>query len=154
MTGSGRYVNHDAVVQTVCQYLTDVGVKTNCLITDWNGDFIPKLREQLAGPLFFVGSGGGNWNPLYEMADFASETSNPNYGFWSNPGWFDRWRSLGDVRDPAEEKRIVNEMLEVFYNDPPWIILYMQPDYYGVSNRLEWQPRRDEWVMTLAATVK
>ncbi|MEW6579969.1 MAG: ABC transporter substrate-binding protein [Chloroflexota bacterium] len=154
MTGRDRYVNHNNVVQAVCQYLTDVGVKTNCVLMDWRAEFIPLLVEQKAGPLFFVGSGGGNWNPLYEMADFASETSNPNYGFWSNPGWFDRWRSLGDVHDPVEEKRIVNEMLEVFYNDPPWIILYMQPDYYGLNNRLDWQPRRDEWVLINAARLK
>jgi peptide/nickel transport system substrate-binding protein len=45
-------------------------------------------------------------------------------------------------------------MLEVFYNDPPWLLLYMQPDFYGVSNRLDWQPRRDERVITFNAGLK
>ena len=154
MAGRDRYLNDVNVVLSICQYLDDIGVKTDCQLMDFRAEFIPLLVAQQAGPMYFVGSGGGNWNPLYEMADMASETSNPNYGFWSNPEWFDRWRSLADVRDPVEEKAIVNEMLEVFYNDPPWIILYMQPDFYGVSNRLEWQPRRDEWVMINSAILK
>ena len=37
-------------------------------------------------------------------------------------------------------------MLEVFYNDPPWLMLYFQPDFYGVSNRVTFEPRRDEKV--------
>ena len=112
------------------------------------------LVSQEAGEMYFVGSGGGNWSALYEMADFASETSNPNYGFWSNPEWFDRWRSLADIRDPQQEREVVLQMLEVFYNDPPWLMLYMQPDFYGVSDRLDWQPLRDERVITLSAKLK
>lgn len=151
--GRDRYLNDVNVVLSICQYLEDVGIKTECDLMDFRAEFIPALVSQQAGEMFFVGSGGGNWNALYEMADFASETSNPNYGFWDNPEWFDRWRSLGDIRDPEQERQVVLEMLEVFYNDPPWIMLYMQPDFYGVSNRLDWQPRRDEWVVTTNATL-
>ncbi|GIV81113.1 MAG: ABC transporter substrate-binding protein [Anaerolineae bacterium] len=154
MAGRNRYLNDVNVVQTICQYLDDIGVKTNCQLMDFRAEFIPLLVAQQAGELFFVGSGGGNWNALYEMADFASETSNPNYGFWSNPEWFNRWRSLSNIRDPQEERKVVLEMLEVFYNDPPWILLYMQPDFYGVNNRLDWQPRRDERVITFNAKLK
>ena len=154
MAGRDRYLNDVNVVLSICQYLDDIGVKTNCDLMDFRAEFIPLLVSQEAGEMFFVGSGGGNWNALYEMADFASETSNPNYGFWSNPEWFDRWRSLSDIRDPQQERQVVLEMLDVFYNDPPWIMLYMQPDFYGVSNRLNWQPLRDERVITLNATLK
>jgi peptide/nickel transport system substrate-binding protein len=45
-------------------------------------------------------------------------------------------------------------MLKIFYDDPPWLILYMQPDFYGVSNRLNWQPRRDERVVVVDAKLK
>ncbi len=154
MAGRDRYLNDVNVVLSICQYLDDIGVKTNCDLMDFRAEFIPLLTSQEAGEMYFVGSGGGNWNALYEMADFASETSNPNYGFWSNPEWFDRWRSLADIRDPEQERQVVLEMLEVFYNDPPWLMLYMQPDFYGVSNRLDWQPLRDERVITLSATLK
>ena len=153
MAGRGRYLNDVAVVQAICQYLDDVGIRVDCQLSDFGAEFIPALVAQQAGPLYFVGSGGGNWNPLYEMADFSSETSNPNYGRWTNPEWFDRWRSLSEIRDAEEERAVVNEMLEVFYNDPPWLLLYFQPDFYGVSNRIEWQARRDEKIKVFDASL-
>ena len=154
MAGRNRYLNDVDVVLAICQYLDDVGVRTNCELMDFGAQFVPMLVSQQAGPLFFVGSGGGNWNPLYEMADFANENSNPNYGRWDNPEWFDRWRSLADIRDPEEERAVVNEMLEVFYNDPPWLLLYMQPDFYGVSTRINWEARRDEKIIVFDATLR
>lgn len=153
MAGRGRYLNDEQVVLAICQYLSDVGIDMDCQLMDFGAEFVPALVSQQAGPLYFVGSGGGNWNPLYEMADFAREDSNPNYGFWDNPEWFDRWRSLADIRDADEERAVVNEMLEVFYNDPPWLLLYMQPDFYGVSNRIDWEARRDEKIIVFDATL-
>jgi peptide/nickel transport system substrate-binding protein len=44
-------------------------------------------------------------------------------------------------------------MLEVMYNDPPWLFLYFQPDFYGVSNRIDWEPRRDEKIVVYNATL-
>jgi len=152
--GRDRYLNDVNVVLSICQYLDDIGVQTNCDLMDFRAEFVPALVSQQAGEMFFVGSGGGNWNALYEMADFASEESNPNYGFWDNQEWFERWRSLADIRDSEEEREVVMEMLDVFYNDPPWLLLYMQPDFYGVSDRLDWQPRRDERVITFNASLK
>ena len=35
-------------------------------------------------------------------------------------------------------------MLKTFYNDPPWLMLYFQPGFYGVSKRVDFSPRRDE----------
>lgn len=154
MAGRNRYLNDVLVVQAICQYLDDIGVRTNCVLMEFAAEFIPLLVSQQAGPLYFVGSGGGNWNALYEMADMANEGSNPNYGRWDNPEWFDRWRSLSEIRDPAQERVVIEEMLEVFYNDPPWIMLYFQPDFYGVSERIDWQPRRDEKIRVSSAVVK
>jgi len=45
-------------------------------------------------------------------------------------------------------------MLEVFYNEGPWLLLYFQPDFYGVSNRVNWKERRDEEVDIYNATLK
>ena len=48
----------------------------------------------------------------------------------------------------------IDRMLEVFYNEGPWLHLYFQPDFYGVSNRVNWNPRRDEKVDLFNATLK
>ena len=148
MTGRVRYLNHSEVISSVCQYLSDAGIQTQCDFMDWGSEFIPLVLNREAGELYFIGSGGGNWNPLYEMADITTFESGPNYGGWNNEDWFNGWERIAENTDPVVEREIVNEMLEIFYNDPPWLLLYMQPDFYGVSNRLDWQPRRDQWLWT------
>ncbi|NDJ62300.1 MAG: ABC transporter substrate-binding protein [Chloroflexi bacterium] len=152
--GRNRYLNDEAVILTICQYLDDIGVQTDCQIQDFNTEFIPALVSQQAGPMYFVGSGGGNWNPLYEMADLAGTDSNPNYGRWFNEEWFSSWDRLAEVGNPEEEREIVLNMLEIFYNDPPWLMLYFQPDFYGVSTRLAWEGRRDEKLYVQDATLR
>lgn len=151
--GRNRYLNDEQVILTICQYFEDIGVRTDCQIQDFGNVFIPALVSQQAGPIYFVGSGGGAWAAQYEMADLSSPTSNPNYGYWDNEAWFSGWDRIAEATTPEETRAIELEMLEVFYNDPPWLMLYFQPDFYGVSSRLAWEGRRDEKLYVQDATL-
>jgi peptide/nickel transport system substrate-binding protein len=144
--GQGRYLNDKNVVLAICQYLDDIGIKTTCDIMDWSSVYVPKVRKKEAGPMFFLGSGGGTWNPLYDMSDLATVESGPNYTKWTNEEWFKGWKVINNSMDPYVIRREIDRMLEVFYNEGPWLLLYFQPDFYGVSNRVKWQERRDEEV--------
>ncbi len=127
--GSGRYLNDANVVQAIAQYLTDVGVIVDLQMMDWSSEFVPALRQHNVGPLYFVGTGGGTWNAQYDMADISTPTGATNYTEWSNPEWFALRETLAAPSLTAEETQdIVNQMLEVMYNDPPWLFLYFQPD--------------------------
>lgn len=148
----GRYLNDANVVQAIGQYLTDVGVQTTVEILDWSSDYLPRVRAKDVGPLFFLGTGGSTWSALYDMADLSAPDAGTNYTNWANEEWFELWDQAQGV-DPETERGLVNEMLTVFYNDPPWLLLYFQPDFYGVSNRIEWQARRDEFVRVYTASV-
>jgi peptide/nickel transport system substrate-binding protein len=57
------------------------------------------------------------------------------------------------MRDATAEREVINEMLRVFYNDPPWLMMYFQPDFYGVSTRLDWDARRDEKIIVYDAAL-
>ncbi len=151
---NGRYLNDADVALAIGQYLTDIGVATKVELMDWVSAYQPLLREHNAGPLFLLGSGGVTWSPIYDMGLFASETAGANHAEWTNPEWQARWDRLAEVRDPEGQQRLVNEMLEIWYNDPPWLMLYFQPDFYGVSNRIDWEPRRDEDVSVYGVQLK
>src|SRR5699024_6917500 len=116
----GRYLNDANVVQAIGQYLTDVGIQTNVEILDWTSEFVPLIRERNAGPLFFLGTGGSTWSALYDMTDLSAPDAGTNYTHWNNEEWFELWGSLADITDPAEEQAVVEQLLEVMYNDPPW----------------------------------
>lgn len=148
----GRYLNDANVVQAIAQYLTDVGVVTTVDIRDWASDYLPLVRAKEIGPLFFLGSGGSTWSALYDMADLSAPDAGTNYTNWQNEEWFALWDQTQGV-DLETEKANVDTMLEVFYNDPPWLLLYFQPDFYGVSSRLDWTARQDEQLIIYNASL-
>lgn len=149
---SGRAYTDAALA--IGQYLSDIGVRTEVDLQDFGSVFVPALIGKTAGPLFMVGTGGSIWNAQYDMADLRAPDGATNYVSWTNPDWFDGWDRLAQTRDPAEQDAIVNEMLEIFYNDPPWLMLYFQPLYYGVSERLDWEPRRDARIVVTNARLR
>jgi peptide/nickel transport system substrate-binding protein len=149
----GRYLNDAAVVQAIGQYLTDVGVNVTVEILDWSSEYLPAVREHNVGPMFFLGTGGATWSALYDMTDLSSPDAGTNYTEWQNEEWFALWDSLADITDPAQEREVINQMLQIMYDDSPWLFLYFQPDFYGVSNRVSWNARRDEQVIVYNATL-
>ncbi|CAN5905759.1 ABC transporter substrate-binding protein [soil metagenome] len=151
---NGRYLNDANVALAVGQYLSDIGVETEVELLEWASVYIPLIRTHDAGPLFLLGSGGATWSALYDMADLSAPDAGTNYAEWQNPDWFSGWDRISQTRDEAGQREIINEMLDVFYNDPPWLMMYFQPDFYGVTDRLDWQVRRDEHIFVDEATLK
>lgn len=142
----GRYLNDANVALAIGQYLDDIGVKTNVELLEWASVYVPMLSGHDMGPMFFLGSGGGTWSALYDMADLSAVDAGTNYTEWKNPDWFSGWEEIAAATTEEERRVVIDRMLEVFYNDPPWLMLYFQPDFYGVSNRVTFEPRRDEKV--------
>jgi len=152
--GPGRYLNDASVIQAIAQYLGDVGLDVELDLMEWSSVYIPRIRERNAGPLYFIGSGGALWSPLYDMADLSAVDAGTNYTHWDDPRWFDRWEDINAAETDEERRVIIDEMLQVFYDDGPWLHLYFQPDFYGVSDRIDWQPRPDEKVYLFGASLK
>lgn len=150
----GRYLNDANVVQAIGQYLSDVGVQTEVELLEWASVYSPLLRTKKMGPLFFLGQGGVTWNPLYDMSLFSTPEAATNYQSWKDPRWFDDWKLALAAPTVEEARPIINRMLKLFYEEGPWLQLYFQPDFYGVSNRIDWKPRRDEEIELFAASLK
>jgi peptide/nickel transport system substrate-binding protein len=124
--------------------LTDVGVQTTVEPLEWASVYVPLINQHAAGPLFFLGTGGATWNALYDMADLSTPTAGTNYTNWEDPEFYAGWDQLNVRRPEAEQRTTIDRMLQIFYERGPWLLLYFQPDFYGVSQRIEWQARRDE----------
>jgi len=51
------------------------------------------------------------------------------------------------VRRPeADQRATIDRMLRIFYERGPWLLLCFYTDFYGVSQRIDWQARRDEHI--------
>jgi peptide/nickel transport system substrate-binding protein len=142
------------VAQVIAQFLSDVGVKTEVEFME-NAQFIQELIAHDLGPLFIVTTGGSAWSAQYDLADFSGPRGETNYTEWANPEFFAIRDSLKDlVNDPEAERAAEQEMLRIFYEDPPWLLLYMAPFLEGVSNRLDYEPRVDTFMTVYNAKLK
>ncbi|GAB1477702.1 ABC transporter substrate-binding protein [Paracoccaceae bacterium] len=152
--GRGRYLNDQNVVLAVAQYLEDVGLKVEVDMMEWASVYVPLLRERNVGPLFFLGTGGALWSPLYDMTDLSRPDAGTNYTHWNDEKWFDRWADIAEAKTEEEQRVIIDEMLKVFYEDGPWLHMYFQPDFYGVSKRVDFTARPDEKVYLFQTGLK
>lgn len=133
------------VAQAIGQFLGDIGVETHVELLDLSV-YVQLTRSHQAGPLFLLGTGGSTWSALYDMSDFASPDSGTNYTGWQDPRFFAGWKQLEQTRDPTAQQNIMDAMLREFHEGAPWLMLYFQPDIYGVSNKIQWSPRSDELI--------
>lgn len=131
------------VAQAIGQYLSDIGVDTQVSLLDLSV-YVLLTRAHEAGPLFLLGTGGSTWSALYDMSDLSAPDAGTNYTGWHDPAFFAGWSKLEQTRDAMEQQSIMNNMLQEFHAGAPWLMLYFQPDVYGVSNRIHWTPRADE----------
>ena len=151
---NGRYINDGQIAQVVGQMLTDIGVETEVELLDFSSAFVPLIRAHDAGPLFLLGSGGGIFSPLVDLMDFSAQDAGTNYTEWEDEEFFGMWKDISATRDPAEQAAVAQKMLKIFYERGPWLNMYFQPDYYGVSTRLNWVAPRDERMDMTTATLK
>jgi peptide/nickel transport system substrate-binding protein len=152
--GRDRYLNDVNVVQAIAQMLGDVGIDVELDILDWATGFTPLTREKRAGPLYFLGSGGNIWSPFIDMNNYNSVDAGTNRTNWTDERFFAGWDVIRDPSATPEEVEAARlEMLRIFYEDGPWLHLYSQPDFYGISDRVTFAPRSDERVFLWNATL-
>jgi peptide/nickel transport system substrate-binding protein len=141
------------VAQAIAQYLTDVGVKTEVDFME-NATFIDQVTNHKLGPIFLLSTGGSVWSAQYDMADYPSPTATTNYVEYSNPEYFKLWDALPTAKSADEARQMELKMEEIFYNDPPWLMLYQAPERWGISNRLDFTVRPDGQTIVYATKLK
>lgn len=142
------------VAQVVAQYLSDVGVQTTVELMD-RAPFVEQLIAHDLGPLFLISTGGSTWSTQYDLADFPQQDGETNYTEWVNNEFFEIEASLPTlISDPDAERAAELKMLELFYNDPPWLFLYQAPILEAVSNRLDYTNRADQFLIVYDTKLK
>ncbi len=147
------------VVLATAQMLSDIGVQTEAIFME-SGDWREELIVHDLGPLYFGRTGGSEWSAQYDMADIPGhaagcEEAETNYTHWKNDAWCDGWDTLPSLTgDPEAERALEIAMLEEFYNDPPWLMLFAGPRTEAVSNRIDYQSRADYFITGYAAVLK
>ncbi len=151
-TPLGRWIQDFELAQAIAAQLGKVGVTFSRGVRtfEWGNYRAKLLSYDLPG--LFMQASGGEFELATEAADLTI-TSPSNFYRWEHPAYEALWQALQNEFDPARRRDIGFRMQEIIWEEAPWIFLYIQPDLYGVSREIDWQPRMDEkihlWDVTM-----
>lgn len=136
----GIYHQDVAIANALAQQLAEIGVTVEVEAVDWT-DFARQLVSGDVPPLFLLG--------LNSRGDGLEDTKNLSAVFafsptgWHNASFENALNRVVGTFNVDTRIGLLNETQEIAYNDAPWIWLWRQYDFYGVSQNLDWSPRRD-----------
>ncbi|HEY9595053.1 MAG TPA: ABC transporter substrate-binding protein [Spirochaetia bacterium] len=148
---SGRYLNDSAVVQAIAGYLGEVGVKAEINTLEF-GAFNGALFSHKTSPMYFVGWG----NPVFDASyvfDFVTATGSLLRTI-EDPAIDKLLKDANATIDQAARKSLYAKAMALINDAAPAIFLYKQPVLYGMSRRLDWTPRSDEFLYMYDAKLR
>lgn len=142
-TGNGRLTNDVKVVQAIADYLGAVGVEANVQVLD---NTVFKSRAfacQLPG--LYLRSEGPEFSDAYDLQGIAPKyVAETACGKWNNQAWNDQYDQLRAETDQAKRRELSLKLQQEFYEDAPILMMYNEPDLYGVSKNITFTPRIDQ----------
>lgn len=165
VNGSGQRLDKDGnpiVLELVFPDSEDYYPQSAEFIVDWFGQLgitvnsqqydsdtlIDKMLPPEAGDEYtadydlFIWGWGGDVDPNSLLGIFkCDEIGNSSDSNYCNPRYDELYEQQNAASDPAERKRLMDEMQEIFYNDAPYHILFYdaQLDAYRTDRFTGWQ---------------
>jgi peptide/nickel transport system substrate-binding protein len=142
MSPNGRYIKDKEIAQAIQQDLQRIGVQVELKVLDWSlyaGDILAKRDPS---PIYLLGLGApfdGQQELNYIHKDYSLNST-----YWQNEEYHRLFEELKVSLDPQKRQDLMARMWGIAQEDPPWIYVYHQVDFYGASKRLEWEARADE----------
>ena len=150
---NGRYIYDKEISQVIGKNLKDVGVATTLNVLEWTV-LSKKTDNQGAGmtDMTFLGSGPGfSCRADLALIEAASGSNRTGYKGAEVEALF---KQLIPEKDEAKRLQLCQKIEELAVDDAPLIFIWLQTDFYGVSERLEWAPRPDTRIMMFGAKLK
>ncbi len=138
---ASRYLKGKEISEFLAAYFRTVGVHVEVIPLEWSV-FLARRRKKTLAPLYFHGFSSA----FNEELDLGVLRPNlfANLTAWRNREFIRNYKKLGQTFDPAERRRISYRMQRIVRADSPWVFLWNQYDFFGLSARTQWTPRPDE----------
>lgn len=133
--------NHDIeIAQTISQQLAEIGIIVEVRVVDW-ATYIRQLLSDDPPPLFLLA--------LNSRGDGLEDLKNLSINFafnrtgWQNETFEGLLLQATNAFNESARTSLLNEAQAIPYDEAPWIWLWRPYKFYGVSQSLDWTPRRD-----------
>jgi len=148
---NGRFINDTNVAQAIAGFLNDVGIKVNLNVLEF-GAFNGAIFSKNSSPMYFASWGNPVFDPSY-FFDFITRTGgllrtieDPEIDVLLN--------GANSTTDQDLRRKLYHQVIPLINEAAPTIFLYKQPVIYGMSERLDWEARSDEFLLMSDAKLK
>ena len=141
-TPVGRYNKDKEAAEAVAAYLREVGIRAEVIPVDWSTYLQEMLvpRQNLQLGLIGFGTTTSELLEAQQLTkDYPLEITD-----WYNEEYEALYAQAAGTLDREERLALLYRAQAIAYEECPWIWLWRQYNFYGVSKRLQWTPRADE----------
>jgi peptide/nickel transport system substrate-binding protein len=139
-TPADVYYQDVTIAQAIAQQLGEIEITIEVKTINWDA-YVRKLLSDTPPSLFLLG--------LNSRGDGLEDVRNLSSAFVFNPtGWQNELfettleRAAKTFNENTRAK-LINDAQAIAYDEAPWIWLWRQYDFYGITQSLDWTPRRD-----------
>lgn len=142
-SSTGRLTRDVEVMQAIASYYTKVGIRVRLQVLEWSVFRSRYFRCELDG--LFLRSEGPEYSDQGDLQGISPEhVQEMACSQWDNPAWNSAYNELRREPRPDRRRGLSLRLQKIAYEDPPIVMLYNEPNLYGVSTRIKWTPRVDE----------
>ena len=139
------YVQGQEVAQVVAAQFGEIGLNVRINEMDFGAYMNKYLRSRTLAQTSLLSHG---WPTLDADGQLTLLAPGNQYAYWDNAE-FGKWLEQGrSTLDKAARQEAYKKATAVMCEEAPVLFLYTQPTTYGVSKRVVWQARGDDWVRT------
>jgi peptide/nickel transport system substrate-binding protein len=140
---SGRYLQDKEIAQAVAGQLQEVGLEVDLNVLEW-GVYIEKVLAHKLEGIWLLGWGNSTFDADGTL--FTQFHGESRHSYYNNPEFDALIEEARAVMDQEQRRTLYHDALEIVNEEAPWIFMHQQLDSYGVSDRVDWQPRADELI--------
>lgn len=145
-----HYVKDKDVSTAIVQMLGEIGIRATLKTPEW-ATFSDEYGEGIY-PMYLIGRGSVT-DPAEYLHQYF-ETGVTKRLLFSDPALDKLLQDSDKQFDREKRKGLLHQAQELLMKDSPAVFIYQYEDSYGVSNKINFTPRSDEYVMAWQATPK
>lgn len=136
-----RYPKDSEIAQVIAGQLQAAGVTVNLEIIEW-GTYVGQFGRGEAPDLYYLGWSIPTFDPDALLTPLL--LSGYPYSRYSEAGLGEQIAEARSIVDPEVRAALYHEIQESIFEQAPMIFLFQLNEIYGVSDRIDWEPRADE----------
>lgn len=140
---TATYLQGEEVAQAVAQMFADVGVQTEYRAMEF-GAYMDKYRK--AHDLGQMSLLGQAWPTIDADGLLTLFKPGDQYAYWNDANFGAALEAGNATTDPEARKAAYADAARIMCEEAPVVFMYAQPATYGVSNKVDYTPRGDDWV--------